>query len=313
MIQEEGFEWNLMYHGKEYKGVEFIPYVHFIKCDTEEADHLARKYMLCRYCCCPTTKSDNPRADKEKKTVPMICLLLADGDLDGLRALSQHPIDNVWHGPRFGAHISQEGVYGSCPLEMLHALLLGIFKYVCDFFEQIGDKSKVTAEINAMAVKYGDLYSQQSDHNMPKMSFHNGIQQGKLTAKEYPGVLLILATLLVLTKGSDLLKGHRQSSFVTEDWISMLETVLMWESWLKSNRISHAHVHCAQKKHRFIMHMVQSTANQQAGMGLKIMKFRGIVHMADNIINFGVPMNHDTGSDESEHKLAKAAAKVTQK
>jgi hypothetical protein len=105
-IQEEGFEWDLMYHGKEYKGVEFIPYLHFIKCNTEEADRLAGKYtsrginvsQICRYCCCPTTKSDDPHADHEKKTVPMICQLVADGDLDGLRALSQHPIDNVWHG-----------------------------------------------------------------------------------------------------------------------------------------------------------------------------------------------------------------------
>jgi hypothetical protein len=48
-------------------------------------------------------------------------------------------------------------------------------------------------------------------------------------------------------------------------------------------------------------------------MGLKIMKFHGIVHMADGIINFGVPMNYDTGSNESGHKPAKAAAKVTQK
>jgi hypothetical protein len=98
---------------------------------------------------------------------------------------------------------------------MLHALLLGIFKYVRDcFFEQIGDKSKLAAKIDAMAVKYGELYSRQSNLNMSKMSFHNGIQQGKLMAKENPGVLLILATLLVLTKGSELLKGHKQSSFV---------------------------------------------------------------------------------------------------
>jgi hypothetical protein len=113
-----------------------------------------------------------------------------------------------------------------------------------------------------MAVKYGELYSRQSDRDMPKMSFHNGIQQGKLTAKENPGVLLILATVLVSTKGSDILKGHKQSSLVTEDWISMLETLLMsWEPWLKSDKISHAHVHLAQEKHQFIMHMVQSTAN----------------------------------------------------
>jgi hypothetical protein len=78
-----------MYHGKEYKGVEFIPYVHFIKCNTEEADRLAGKYtsqginvsQICRYCCCPTTKSDDPRADHEKKRVPMFHQLVVDGDV----------------------------------------------------------------------------------------------------------------------------------------------------------------------------------------------------------------------------------------
>jgi hypothetical protein len=77
------------YHGKEYKGVEFIPYIHIFKCDTEEEDRLGGKYMsrginvsqICRYCCCPTTKSNDPHVDHEKKMVPMIC---------------QHPIDNVW-------------------------------------------------------------------------------------------------------------------------------------------------------------------------------------------------------------------------
>jgi hypothetical protein len=48
-------------------------------------------------------------------------------------------------------------------------------------------------------------------------------------------------------------------------------------------------------------------------MGLKIVKFHAIVHMADGIMNFGVPMNYDTCSDQSRHKPAKAAAEVTQK
>jgi hypothetical protein len=106
-IQEEGFdEWDLMYHGKEYQGVEFIPYIHFIKSDVEEANRLARKYMsqginvsqICRYCCCPTIVSDNPRADHEKKMVLlMIRQLVADGDLDGLRALSQQNMSQKRH------------------------------------------------------------------------------------------------------------------------------------------------------------------------------------------------------------------------
>ena len=37
------------------------------------------------------------------------------------------------------------------------------------------------------------------------------------------------------------------------------------------------------------------------------------MHIADDILNFGVPMEVDTGSNESAHKSEKTAAKLTQK
>ena len=48
-------------------------------------------------------------------------------------------------------------------------------------------------------------------------------------------------------------------------------------------------------------------------MGLKKVKFHAILHIADDILNFGVPMEVDTGSNESGHKPTKKAAKLTQK
>ena len=48
-------------------------------------------------------------------------------------------------------------------------------------------------------------------------------------------------------------------------------------------------------------------------MGLNIVKFHSIVHMTQDILNFGVPMEFDTGSNESGHKSTKKAAKLTQK
>ena len=48
-------------------------------------------------------------------------------------------------------------------------------------------------------------------------------------------------------------------------------------------------------------------------MGLKLMKFHGIMHMARDILNFGVPMEFDTGANESGHKDTKKAALLTQK
>jgi hypothetical protein len=58
------------------------------------------------------------------------------------------------------------------------------------------------------------------------------------------------------------------------------------------------------------MYFWQKTANQQAGMGLKLTKFHAIVHMATDILHFGMPMCFDTGSDEAVHKSIKKTAKV---
>jgi hypothetical protein len=63
----------------------------------------------------------------------MIRSLIDNKDVEGLKSMSQQQIKNAWHPIRFGAH-NNEGVHGATPLEMLHALLLGIFKYVHDCF-----------------------------------------------------------------------------------------------------------------------------------------------------------------------------------
>ncbi len=48
-------------------------------------------------------------------------------------------------------------------------------------------------------------------------------------------------------------------------------------------------------------------------MGLKLIKFHTILHLVDDILNFGVPNNVDTGPNESHHKITKVAAKMTQR
>jgi len=325
-IQDEGFVWDLRYKGQTYEGIEFVPFVPFFKCDTEEADRLAGKYtarsgnvaQLCRYCCCPTQECDEPRAKYPRKTVPMIAQLVQDEDADGLKALSQQNISNSLYNLRFGSH-NEEGVHGGCPLEMLHALQLGMFKYVRDcFFEQIGETSWLAQEINALAVEIGVLFARQSDRDLPKTKFSNGIQKGKLMAKEYTGVLLMIAAILRSSEGQQALRAQKSTRFakedgLIEDWIVLVETLLQWEEWLKSEQMATKDVRRAKEKHLYIMYLLRVVANRTKGMGLKIMKFHGIMHMVQDIINFGVPLNFDTGSDEANHKPSKTAAKVTQK
>jgi hypothetical protein len=167
--------------------------------------------------------------------------------------MSQQQIKNAWHPIRFGAH-NDEGVHGATPLQMLHSLLLGIFKYVRDcFFEQVGEKSQLATEINTIVITYSTFYARQSDRDMPITQFSNGIQQGMLMAKEYPGVLLLIAMILRSTAGSKLLLAKKNSTFAHDDvvseWIELVETLLMWEAWLKSDKIAKRHVKRAEKKH----------------------------------------------------------------
>ena len=324
-IQDRGFVWDLMYKGKVYHGIEFVVFVPFFKCDTEEADRLCGSYtsraatvsQLCRYCCCPTMESDDPTAVYPRKTIGMISDLVENSDEEALKELSQQNIVNACYSLRFGLH-SDEGVHGGCPMEMLHALKLGIFKYVRDmFFEQVGENSQLADDINALAVKCGELFSRQSDRDMPKTKFSNGIQKGKLMGSEYTGVLLIIAGILRSTSGSELLQSKKSSTFGqgdgVEDWVMLVETLLMWEAWLKSDVMDRKHVHRSRRKHLYIMYLIRKVGNRTKGMGWKIMKYHAIMHMAQDIINFGVPMNFDTGADESGHKPAKTAAKLTQK
>jgi hypothetical protein len=118
---------------------------------------------LCRYCECPTADWDNPHADYALNTKSKISRLIANKNDEALQQLSQHQLNNCMYDLRFGSH-NKQGIHGACPVEMLHALLLGLFKYTRDcFFEQIGETSQVADQINAHAQQYGELMSRQSD------------------------------------------------------------------------------------------------------------------------------------------------------
>ena len=73
------------------------------------------------------------------------------------------------------------------------------------------------------------------------------------------------------------------------------------------------HVRKMRDKNRYIMFLIKKVLKRTKGMGMKVMKFHGILHLADDILRYGVPMNYDTGSNESHHKLTKLCAKLMQR
>lgn len=321
-LQRTGFIWDLVYRKRMWRNIKFVLFVPFVKCDTEEGDLLCGKYLsrsrgvkhVCRYCYCPMTKADDPRAKYPMKCQRKIQKLCERKDLVRLKAMSQQCIDNCWYKVRFH-QANDRGIHGACPSEMLHAMLLGIFKYVRDiFFKNMGATSQTAEDINGLSQVYGKLLSRQSDRSIPYTNFTKGIQEGKLMAKRFRGVLLVMAATLRSTKGRELLfakKKFKQDAGLS-DWVLLVETLLEWEAYLCQDEMRRDDVVRLEKKHRVIMYIMKTVAKRSKGMGLKIMKFHAIVHMVEDILLYGVPGELDTGSNESHHKPTKQAAGLTQ-
>ena len=73
------------------------------------------------------------------------------------------------------------------------------------------------------------------------------------------------------------------------------------------------HVQRAEFKHRYSMYFLRVVGNSEKEMGAKIVKFHAMMHVFRDILNFGVFMKCDTGSNEEGHKPIKTAARLTQK
>ena len=321
-VQKRGFLWDLRYRGQTYKDVEFVPYMIFVKCDTQEGDQLCGSYtnrskfiaQLCRYCTCPREDTANPQARWGFKTPSMMKAYIDTNDFDTLTSISQHHIQNAFYNIRFSP-VNNRGIHGCTVSEMLHAVLLGTFMMVRDVsFEQLGDKSVHAQDFEGLAMLYGMHFRRQSERDMPKCSFSGGIREGKLNAKEYRGILLVMAAVFRSARGRSNLRRHRDfTPQKIQDWLDLLEIILAWEAFLCQPTITTKHVSLLSFKNRLIMWMIKKTAGRKTGMGLKLMKYHAITHLASDIFLFGVPMEVDTGSNESGHKETKKAARTTQK
>lgn len=325
-MQNKGCDWNLQYKNTTTH-VHFILFTLMIKGDTQEHDKHCGKYnsrsgnvkCLCRYCCCPTEESDDPKAKYPMKTPQMINNAIARQEWHKFTYWSQHIIQNAWYDVNFGSH-NNRGIHGACPSEMLHQLLLGMFLHCRNtFFEQTGAKSAAAFTINALAAKYGKLLQRQSDRDKARTTFNKGISDGRMMAREYSGVLLVLLVVLRSTKGRQCLMSQRGAKkfFGTQeqisDWMMLLETLIQWEVWLRQESIKTSELRRAQRKHQYIMGLFKKIVKRQAGMGMKLTKFHVILHLIADILDFSVPTAFDTGSNEMAHKGFKTSARQTQK
>ena len=332
-IEEDGgIEWDLR-HRNQIQRLLLIPFIIFCKADSVEADKMCGTYgsktegvkCLCRVCTCPTNECSNPylHPAPPKKTPQMIRRLVRMGNDASrlqLKSVSQHELWNPMYELRFGQH-DNTGVHGAIPWEVLHQIQINMFKQVRDcLFAQTGDKSELSRNLDSLCITMGTLLKRQSDRALPRTMFRGGVREGLLQAHHMSGIMIVLALCLRSTQGRDLLlntsRGAQKEFFNTaqqvRDWSHLVETLLMFERWLKKDEFDPNLVNRAKVKVKEVMCMVRTVGQRRKGMGDNRGVFHGLIHLPEMILNLGAPKHFDTQHNESDHKMDKKTAKRTQ-
>ena len=321
---ERGFLWDMRHRNVLWRDIHYKLYVAMVRCDNKEANSLCGRYgnlinsnQLCRMCHVKTEEADDHLHEPKYKTAPEIQRHINRNDMESLQELSQHYLLNAFRDLPFH-RANTRGIHGACPVDMLHTVLLGVFRYVRDvFFQYVGPTSKTAKQINGLSKEYARCFGRQADRTMPPMRFSKGIQEGMLMGKEYRGVMLLLMVIVQSKAGGGIVEKSRKGKFKSKesmrDWALLLEMWLLLEAYLNLPEMEVRDLKLLDKGIRYIMYLTRMVAQREEGVGYKILKFHTLLHIVDNVILYGVPLECDTSANESHHKPTKQAAKLTQR
>jgi len=93
----------------------------------------------------------------------------------------------------------------------------------------------------------------------------------------------------------------------------LLGTLLQWVEWLNITTMHMKDVQHCPKKQQCIMQLIKKISGREVGMGLKTTKFHCILHMVEDMLARGVPLEVDTSFNEMHHKPFKMVTALTQK
>jgi hypothetical protein len=313
----------------------------FIIGDVEGHDLLCGRYSshqtkrLCRECDCPMEDADNGFVECIYTKAKDIKDFRESNNVTLLQEIGYHGIQNAFDKLDFGAG-NPYGINRATMSENLHTIQKGWYLYALKaFFGRITPSMK--AFLESLVERISFQCAHQSDRNVPRLKFANGIIKYKhLHAHETPGVIL----LIVIALHSHISWDTQQTSAATahsfgrsqyanrshlESFRHLFETLLCMEAWLKQPVVQKlsvnpparsrekALVSPAKYAMQVAINLFVDTVDRTEGSGMKLTKVHCVLHAPDDISTFGSAKNWDTGPCESGHiDHCKKTAKLTQ-
>ena len=266
--------------------------------------------------------------------------------------LREHAYKFVKHamarlGFTFGGGL--RGAHGACPGELLHVLQVGMLKRLLNEFFHIrrlkADKRKskrgdtqqkfyhaatdaesqsnrrlfdkeLTSAFGGKALKVGEMLQKQSDRNLPRTHFPQGIipkkskkskqateTMVKKSGAEIQGALLVLIVLLSSYFADDVGIVDNLGNAALSAWIGTLElSIFLEEFFKKKDGYSRKDLLKAIKVIEALQDRIKGTC-PRGGHGWKLIKFHLLCHLCNDIKRHGSPENFSSCPIEANHKV----------
>ena len=276
-----------------------------------------------RACDCPGCESNDPDWECKWILQAEVEALMAETEEDR-KDMSQHFIKNAFHRIDFGGDL--HGIHGCTPVDIMHTLLHGIYKYSMETFFLITGADSVTI-IDDLVKDLGRQPRCRGRDQYQRVYFGKGISNlTQTTAMENSGAVMMLTFALLTTDGqatfrnrNESLGGESNDRFVyIADYIQLFEMLLCYEQWTRLDTMWHRENHGAAKDAesaiRTFLKFVKATANRTKGQGWSLSKYHEMLHVVWCITRYASCRNFDSAIGETNHKwIAKAPAKTAQK
>jgi hypothetical protein len=140
-------------------------------------------------------------------------------------------------------------------------------------------------------------------------------------AEEMPGCLLVMLFTFHTSRYREIFAscskyrnemGLGNTAHIT-DWITLVTSLLQWHAWLKQDTIPKVLVNKSKMAMKWLMRQFKFIAPRPTGMKNNTIKFHLVLHLADDILDHGVPQNFNSSFAKTAHiSLAKDTARNTQ-
>ena len=170
----------------------------------------------------------------------------------------------------------------------------------------------VQADFNTKSKAYGHMLAHQSDREYCRAFFPSGITSG---AKKYGHEerCVLLLSILILCSSDGEFFDEKMGSSQASIYILVFSLLLLIEKFFRSPEIQKGDIALLKEFIPIFLALFKRAVNRQAGMGMKFIKFHLLLHLSDDLNQFGPSYSSDSSAGESMHKGFKEDANHTQK